>query len=631
MAKQLVNPIERHVEKAVLGLTGLTLVAVIALYLVTSPNQIELGQEKVSPSTIDGKVAQKAADVVGKLRAMSPKTSTPPPLFDDFAGSLEPLGRTLLPGAVAIGPDVPIVDLQGTATGQADLVKVNRPAKPTISHGRATINVAGAGGQSHVVPIDWVTVSTMFDVSAQTESQRREYGAKYDEIVFAPPEIQRRPRLPNGSWSDDGWTDVKAWPTPSSPREPVITILDEGGKPFVDKEQLKTIEKFYTELQHPKLQLDILRPMPPEMARPPKDSTARWVLPVITSYRDVIKQDDEYLFPQGPPSADPVDRYGLSEEPVKKKETSVETKPAEKHAAKLQEGQKLLDRALQNNSENDAIAAINLAVEISQDRDPPPNPSDLAKAERLHKDASQAKNDIKRRVAMGVGAAAPAGNQPAGPKEKRRDHLPAQQMWAHDAAVGSIGNGETYQYRIRFRIYNRLAGAVDKFNKPELATTVFITGEWSEPSDPVVIEPATKFFVTSDNQKDSEVGVDFFQWFGGVWVKPTRRIKATIGVTIRDTQRTSAPAIDNPDDVDNAEVNFIADATIVDIDFDRPFRERKVGTTPKGVKFGMPSPTTSVVFVDSKGRLHERFVSLDKVHPEKREMTNRVWNPPKTK
>jgi len=44
MAKQLVNPIERHVEKAVLGLTGLALVAVIALYLVTSPNQIELGQ-----------------------------------------------------------------------------------------------------------------------------------------------------------------------------------------------------------------------------------------------------------------------------------------------------------------------------------------------------------------------------------------------------------------------------------------------------------------------------------------------------------------------------------------------------------------------------------------------------------
>jgi hypothetical protein len=74
MAKQLVHPIERHVEKAVLGLTGLALLTAIALYGVTSPNQIPLGQEKVSPGTIDSKVAQKAAEVVGRLRAAEPKT-----------------------------------------------------------------------------------------------------------------------------------------------------------------------------------------------------------------------------------------------------------------------------------------------------------------------------------------------------------------------------------------------------------------------------------------------------------------------------------------------------------------------------------------------------------------------------
>jgi len=49
------------------------------------------------------------------------------------------------------------------------------------------------------------------------------------------------------------------------------------------------------------------------------------------------------------------------------------------------------------------------------------------------------------------------------------------------------------------------------------------------------------------------------------------------------------------------------------------------------VKFAPPSPSPSVVLVDSRGRLQERFVSLDKVHPEKREMTSRVWNPPKPK
>ncbi len=114
-------------------------------------------------------------------------------------------------------------------------------------------------------------------------------------------------------------------------------------------------------------------------------------------------------------------------------------------------------------------------------------------------------------------------------------------------------------------------------------------------------------------------------------MKPTRRIKATVGETIRDRQRVPAPAIDNPEVVDNPEVDFLADATILDIEFDRPLRERKAGTTPKGVKFGAPSPSGSVVFADSQGRLYERLVSLDKVHPEKREMTSRLWIPPKPK
>ncbi len=623
MAKQLVNPIERHAEKAVLGLAGLALVAVIALYLVTSPNQLELGQEKVSPGLIDGRVAQKAVEVAGRLRAAEPKTAQYEPQFDQFARSLQPLVPAPLPGAVAIGPEVPIVDKAGRATGQAGLVVVNRPDKPTISQGRSTIVAPAAGGQTRYVPVDWVTVSALFDVKAQAERQRLEYGAKHDEIIFALPEIQRRRRLPNGGWSDEDWKDVTAWPTPKVPREPVVTMFEDGGKKVVDREVLKEIDKFYADLQDPRLQINILRPEPPGMVPP-----TQWALPIVTSYRDVMMQDDEYLVPQGPPSADPFDRYGLSREPVKKKEAA-EPKPGEKHAAMLAEGQKLLESARRHNSENDAILAINIAVDIMSDRDPPPNPADQTKADKLHKEATQAKNDIKRNIAMGKAGAQPGGNQPAGQPTKSRERLPSQQIWAHDAAVGSIINGETYQYRIRFRIYNRLAGGVDKFSNPDLAATVYIAGEWSEPSDPVVIEPATKFFVTSDVQKDEEVGVEFFQWFGGVWVKPTRRIKATIGETIRDTQRTPAPAVDNPNVVDNPEVNFLADAAIVDIDFDRAFRERKAGATANGVRFGTPSPTCSVVYVDSEGRLHERLVSLDKINPEKREMANRVWNPPK--
>ena len=620
MAKQLVNPIERHVEKAVLGLTGLALVAVIALYLVTSPNQIELGQEKVSPSTIDGKVAQKAADVIARLRSAQPKTEKYDARFDDFAGSLQPLGRTPLPGAVAMGPEVPIVDKIGVMFGQAGLVRVNRPAKPTTTHGRSTITES-VGGQSRLVPVDWVTVSASIDVKGQTELQRLEYGATREEVIFAPPEIQRRARRLDGSWSDEDWKDVKCWPAVVMPRAPGITLFSADGKVLADKEELKALDKFAADLQHPKMQLDVVRPLPPDMAR-----LTHWALPVITSYRDVLKQDDEYLNPSEQPPADLLDRYGVSGEVVKKKETT-ELTPAEQRTRKLQDGQRLLDSARQNKSENDAIEAGNRAIDILNDKDA--TAADKTKAERLKAEADQAKRDIIREAL--AGKAPRPGVQPAGQPAKKRERLPTQQIWAHDAGVGSIVNGETYQYRLRFRIYNRLAGMPEKFNKPEDAATVFIAGEWSEPSDAIWIELSTKFFVTSDNKKEEEIGVEFFRWFDGVWVKPERRIKGTVGALLRDKQRVPTPAIDDPSKVDRPEVEFLADATIVDIDFDRGFRERKAGTTPKGVKFAPPASSCSVVFVDSRGRLQERFESLDKIHPDKKDMTSRLWVQPKTR
>ena len=72
MAKQLVGPVERHVEKAIVAIAGVVLIAVIAKYLVTSPNQLELGGEMGDPSTIDRKVADKAAEVRARIQDHRP-------------------------------------------------------------------------------------------------------------------------------------------------------------------------------------------------------------------------------------------------------------------------------------------------------------------------------------------------------------------------------------------------------------------------------------------------------------------------------------------------------------------------------------------------------------------------------
>ena len=106
-------------------------------------------------------------------------------------------------------------------------------------------------------------------------------------------------------------------------------------------------------------------------------------------------------------------------------------------------------------------------------------------------------------------------------------------------------------------------------------------------------------------------------------------MKAGIGETILDRQRVPAPGIDDPSVVDNPEVEFNADVVVVDVDLDRPIRERRAGSSAAGVRFGPPAPSTAAVLVDAEGRLHERWVPVDKIHPRKRDATNKVWSPPR--
>jgi len=364
-----------------------------------------------------------------------------------------------------------------------------------------------------------------------------------------------------------------------------------------------------------------LRPLPPEMAKP-----THWTLPVITSYRDVLIQDDEYLYPAEAPATEPADRYGVGGEVTRKAAARTRT-PAEEQSKRLEEARGLLDAALKNLVKSDATRAYNIALEVSVHTDT--SPADKEKAKKIMKEAEQAASDIERKLKLGQPAQPNSGPDVAQADRPKREKLPAQQVWAHDAKIGSLAGGTTFQYRLRVRLLNVLAGAPHKFDKPENAAVLLITGEWSDPSDPVTIAPSVEYFVTGEDPKDKEISLDFFRWYLGVWLKPERRIKVGIGQTISDRQRVKAPGIDDPDVVETPEVDFTADAVVIDVDLDRPVRERKAGTTPKGVRFGAPASATAAVLMDSQGRLTERFVLVDKNHPSKKEATGRLWTPKK--
>jgi len=234
--------------------------------------------------------------------------------------------------------------------------------------------------------------------------------------------------------------------------------------------------------------------------------------------------------------------------------------------------------------------------------------------------ADQAEKDIKREIQQGKKpAAASAGTEPGAIK---REKLPAQQVWAHDAKPGSVQPGQTYQYRVRAWVYNQLAGDAAKFAQPGDAAKLLVPGEWSDPSDPITVPPAVEFFVTADDEKREEAGIEVFQWYDGVWVKD--RIKFTIGDSLVGESRQKVPSIEDPKVPDNALVKFDGNAEIVAIDFKYPYRDRKRGSTREGFKIGSPTEACVAAFVDETGRLSERIVAVDKIHPAKKAAADRV-------
>lgn len=617
MAKQLINPAERHFEKGLLGLAGLLLIGVIVQYLLTSPNQLELDGQKVTPGTIDERLSQKAASIQERIRNANVDVDVPEKLYPAFEKTIRPIQQTPLPARVAIGPDIPQVDQAGTLVGQAKLVEVTRLDKPQLTSGRSTFEVVDKLGAISFVTSNWVTISSLFDVKIQTETQRLAYGATRSNVLFGPVEIQRRRLRNDGSWSENDWEYVTPWPVEKIPQVPNITVINNNGKDTITRDNQTKLDHYYDLLRESEKQLGLLRPL---MHSVILGTPWSFSLAPTTSYRDVLMQDDEYLFPKEPPSANPVDRYDLGGGGAVVQ--AVELIGAKKHAQDIKEGYRYLELAKKNHSVDDALRAYNLGLDIKADKSA--SPSMVKKAEKLMAKAEQAETDANIWIQQ-HGQAIQAGGQGNAPL---RERLPLQLVWTHDAHEGSLESGGTYQYRIHALIYNRLVGEPMKFANPQDATLTFVEGDWSEPSDPITIPPDIEFFVTSADVKRQEIGIVIYRWFQGVWVKGQRRFKFKVGDDITGESSVKIPSLEVVGESANATAEFDTNATVIDIDFNRSFRDRKTGgKNRKGVKFGQSATATALIYVDQFGEIHERIIPLEKGHPSKKTAKSREWKP----
>lgn len=591
MAKQAVSPLERHVEKAVLGVCGLLLLAAIALFLVSSPNKKELGEESATPATVYNVVANQAERLSQNIASAT--VSAPPPVQSDVevlrqwmrdllaAAKLSAVTRPPLPPL----PAVPQVGPQGPASDKIEMARMLPPTNVKVAASGRTLAVmeppyilggqsytdTGAGASDFEIAFNWVTVAGVFERSEQERLCREAgYHAGRRDPYVVGVDLQRRERRWDGTYTE--WQDITAYAPIMAAAPPEITVIESGLIKTVSEDDQAMVAYFADLIRDPQTQLDLMRPLFPVPL-----AGDYWKLPSYPGI-DIVSLDEEYYLLAGVASGD---RYqDVMEEPV---ETAGQPDPRQELERDIQRVEDQQKRGFLTVA--DAQAAEEEVKTLLDRKD-----LSATQTRRLEELLIRMREDLKR-LQSGSASQAPAVVQ-----------SPRQVVWAHDALRNSVVSGRTYQYRMRLRLYNRYCAFPSPLANPADAEKVVLTTDWSDPTEPVTIKLDTEFFLASVSGE--RVRADVFKWVEGSWVKQTFDVEP--GEPIGGIKRITLPG----DQAIKELVDFNTGAVVLEVDLQRAYRPARTGSD--GWSVGLPKSTVAVVYVDAAGEVRERLLELDK-------------------
>lgn len=572
MAKQNVTFIERHLEKIVIGVAGTILLGTVAMFLISSPNQIE-GPDGggIGPTALYEDAKEKAEMLRNRIRQAEPKPPEDRPPVPK--GNISPYGD--LPLAwndhifAPLHPSVPDIGGIQSEAGKVELAEIIAPGRPVAVTGKAYAPLpdqvrvpAGATEIPEPLPplsrdYRWVTVVAGFNRKEQRELFRKAgYGRERERLYVAAVEAERQEILPDGS---EGSVElVRSWrPVQILDGKTRVDLVLDNGVLLMTEPDLNAMNAWRTMIED--RQDELMRPPLQEYLA---DRYWGWQVPEKVPGFEFNWEEWGVI----PPPKIETTRARTGGDTIGAAQADI----LRQARADLKKAQEAFDK--KEFEEADAL----LQPLLGNPDMPAGDRTAMADLERRLKPEMER---IFREQAL---------------RERRNEGLDpnlvdTEPMWINDM---SASPGHNYRYRLRVLAFNQFAGVSIQLKNPQDAARIILPGKWSEWSDPIRVQPAKYLLLTATNKEKETARLELFQWARGTW--ESALAEAGIGEKISATRGSNT---------------FGFDGVILDIVYNRDFLERRVDGNGR-ISFA-PRPTDAVTLMLADGDVEERVRAQD--------------------
>jgi hypothetical protein len=645
MAMKGLNLVEQHLEKGVLGLSVLLMLALAVRYLGMEPNKVQFDGQALGPGELDEAIHRRA-ETLQRVVANAKPSVTPVPAYAEqlrqrfesgiLAAAPEgspPLPQVLAAGPV-FGPKLPALE-EGV---EAEDIALVTPLKPTalvvetgisLAHRQQLTLAPGGPGEQGAAPsaqdegpteLSWVTVAGYFPLEAQQRDMTKAGYAGYRAKVYVVGlDVERQEMTASGEYGP--WEPVP--PSKATPRVELPTpAYDDKSGDWINQtefdQKLELVRQSQSLLMQPPfypVEAGDEWVVPPLPGHEPKEEAAvEENEPKPKPQREPKPSGEHKAQPPSPPTGrggltpptgrggltPPTGRGGLTPPAGAFNPFGRPTTPQPGKDAK--ENLKAARKALR---EKNWAQAEQLAQSVLSNQDA--SRGDQGQAKQIVREArkrreQQEKREVAREPSYAV------WKQTEWITNPEKEGEPA--VWFHD---DSVQPGKTYRYHMRVKLWNRYVGRRAALRDPTQADEPVLLGEWSLPSPPITVAPKRHFFVRGPSFGEPAASVDVFTWHKGNWLKEDFKVR--VGDVIGGVVEVNTGEVDDKDKPKRDKVDFSTSAIVLDLRMDEPVMLRRAAG--KAGEFAYRDTKSLVlVYLDpADGQVKERIADLDRSDP----------------